>query len=68
MQVSNQANPSTIEPKSERNYPRDKTLHELFETQVEKTPENIALIFHEDKLTPHASRILNAWLALRLSR
>ncbi|WP_336604367.1 amino acid adenylation domain-containing protein, partial [Paenibacillus sp. MMS18-CY102] len=30
-------------------YPRDKTIHELFEEQVERTPESIAIVF-EDKL------------------
>ncbi|MCK4260471.1 MAG: amino acid adenylation domain-containing protein [Halanaerobiales bacterium] len=32
-------------------YPRDKTLHELFEEQVEKTPDHIALIYQNQKLT-----------------
>jgi amino acid adenylation domain-containing protein/non-ribosomal peptide synthase protein (TIGR01720 family) len=32
-------------------YRKDKTIHELFEEQVEKTPENIALVFEEQKLT-----------------
>jgi len=32
-------------------YPFDKTIHRLFEEQVEKTPGNTALILHEDKLT-----------------
>ncbi|NLD45892.1 MAG: amino acid adenylation domain-containing protein, partial [Clostridiaceae bacterium] len=31
-------------------YPSDKTLAELFEEQVEKTPENIAVVFEEKKL------------------
>ncbi|MCC5438880.1 non-ribosomal peptide synthetase [Clostridium botulinum] len=33
------------------NYPKDKTIHELFEEQVERTPENIAVIFQDKKLT-----------------
>ena len=33
------------------NYPKDKTIHQLFEEQVKRTPENIALKFGEDKLT-----------------
>ena len=33
------------------NYPQDKTLVELFEEQVLKTPDNIALVFGDDNLT-----------------
>ena len=36
---------------TETNYPKDKTIYQLFEEQVEKTPDNIALIFGEQKLT-----------------
>ncbi len=32
-------------------YPKDKTIVELFEEQVEKTPDNIAVVFEEEKLT-----------------
>lgn len=32
-------------------YPKDKTLHELFEEQANKTPHNIAIIFEEQQLT-----------------
>ena len=32
-------------------YPRDKTIVDLFEEQVEKTPNNIALVFEGEKLT-----------------
>ncbi|MCB2311578.1 amino acid adenylation domain-containing protein [Clostridium tagluense] len=32
-------------------YPRDKTIHELFEEQVEKTPDNIAVVFEDKELT-----------------
>ena len=32
-------------------YPKDKTVAELFEEQVEKTPENIALVFADEELT-----------------
>ncbi|MBO9587036.1 MAG: amino acid adenylation domain-containing protein, partial [Flavobacterium sp.] len=32
-------------------YPKDKTITELFEEQVEKTPDNIAVAFEELKLT-----------------
>ncbi|HEY6186087.1 MAG TPA: amino acid adenylation domain-containing protein [Pyrinomonadaceae bacterium] len=41
---------------SERNetaadYPRDACLHQLFEQQVEKTPDALALVFKEERLT-----------------
>jgi amino acid adenylation domain-containing protein/thioester reductase-like protein/non-ribosomal peptide synthase protein (TIGR01720 family) len=32
-------------------YPKDKTIHELFEKQVEKTPANLAIVFQNRKLT-----------------
>ncbi len=32
-------------------YPKDKTIVQLFEEQVEKTPDNIALVFEDQKLT-----------------
>ena len=32
-------------------YPRDKTLVELFEEQVEKTPNNVAVVFEEKELS-----------------
>ena len=32
-------------------YPKDKTIHQLFEEQVEKTPDNIALVFEGNQLT-----------------
>ena len=32
-------------------YPRDKTITQLFEEQVEKTPNNIAVVFEDQKLT-----------------
>ncbi|WP_346940654.1 amino acid adenylation domain-containing protein [uncultured Clostridium sp.] len=32
-------------------YPKDKTIHELFEEQVEKTPNNIAVVFEDKRLT-----------------
>ncbi len=36
---------------TEMEYAKDKTLHELFIEQVEKTPEKIALVFEDEKLT-----------------
>ncbi|WP_205608364.1 non-ribosomal peptide synthetase, partial [Clostridium botulinum] len=32
-------------------YPKNKTIQELFEEQVEKTPNNIAVVFEDKKLT-----------------
>ncbi len=32
-------------------YPKDKCIHQLFEKQVEKTPEAVAVIFEDQKLT-----------------
>ncbi len=32
-------------------YPKDKTIYELFEEQVERTPDNIAVEYEEKKLT-----------------
>ena len=32
-------------------YPKAKTLHQLFEEQVEKTPQNTALVFGEERIT-----------------
>ena len=37
--------------KTEREYPKDKTIHQLFEEQVARTPNNIAVIFEDKKLT-----------------
>ena len=36
---------------TETDYPKDKCIHELFETQVEKTPDTIALVFEDQQLT-----------------
>ena len=37
--------------RTEREYPRGACIHELFEAQVERTPEAIALVFQEEQLT-----------------
>lgn len=37
--------------RSEVNYPTDKCIHELFEEQVRKTPDAIALVFEKKELT-----------------
>ncbi len=36
---------------TKEDYPRDKTVVELFEEQVQRTPENIAVVFEDRKLT-----------------
>ena len=37
--------------RTESNYPKEKTIQELFEEQVNKVPNNIAIVFGEQKLT-----------------
>jgi amino acid adenylation domain-containing protein/thioester reductase-like protein len=37
--------------KTEKDYPRDRTIHQLFEEQVLKTPDNIAVVYEDTKLT-----------------
>ena len=37
--------------KTETDYPKDKTVHELFEAQVKKTPHNTALVFENNKIS-----------------
>ena len=32
-------------------YPKDKTIYQLFEQQVKKTPDNMAVIFEDQKLS-----------------
>jgi amino acid adenylation domain-containing protein len=32
-------------------YPKDKCLHQLFEEQVQRTPDNVAIVFEEEQLT-----------------
>jgi amino acid adenylation domain-containing protein/non-ribosomal peptide synthase protein (TIGR01720 family) len=36
---------------TEEDYPRDKTIHELFEEQVEKTPDSVAVVYEGSQLT-----------------
>ena len=36
---------------TEAEYPRDRTIYDLFKKQVERTPDNIAVVFEKDKLT-----------------
>ncbi|MDI9357601.1 MAG: amino acid adenylation domain-containing protein [Phycisphaerales bacterium] len=37
--------------KTEADYPKDKTIHQLFEEQVARTPNNIAVVFEDKQLT-----------------
>ena len=36
---------------TKREYPRDKCIHQLFEEQVERTPEAVAVVFEDQQLT-----------------
>jgi amino acid adenylation domain-containing protein len=36
---------------TKRDYPRDKCIHELFEAQVERTPDAVAVVFEDKQLT-----------------
>ena len=36
---------------TKRDYPRDKCIHELFEQQVERTPDALAVVFGDQQLT-----------------
>ncbi|MBI4524484.1 MAG: amino acid adenylation domain-containing protein [Deltaproteobacteria bacterium] len=36
---------------TDRDYPRDKCIHQLFESQVERTPEAVAVVFEDQQLT-----------------
>jgi non-ribosomal peptide synthetase component F len=36
---------------TEADYPKDKTIQQLFEEQAEKTPDNIAVVFEDKRLT-----------------
>jgi amino acid adenylation domain-containing protein len=55
---------------TETDYPVDKTLVDLFEQQVEKTPSNIAVVFEEQQLTyqqlnEQANQLAHYLLALK---
>ncbi|MED7789652.1 non-ribosomal peptide synthetase, partial [Francisella sp. 19X1-34] len=36
---------------TDREYPKDKTIYQLFEEQVEQNPDNVALVFEDQELT-----------------
>jgi amino acid adenylation domain-containing protein len=49
---------------TEREYPRDQTVHGLFERQVERTPDSVAVVFGNERLTyaqlnDRANRVAN---------
>ncbi len=44
-------------------YPRNKTIHQLFEEQVNKTPNQIAVVFGHTKLTYKELNLRANWLA-----
>ncbi|MEM9243524.1 MAG: AMP-binding protein, partial [Pseudomonadota bacterium] len=37
--------------KTDRAYPKDKTIHQLFEEQVKRTPSNVAVVFEDRQMT-----------------
>jgi amino acid adenylation domain-containing protein/non-ribosomal peptide synthase protein (TIGR01720 family) len=43
----------TVWNDTEKSFPKNKTVHQLFEQQVEKTPDNIAVVFEDASLTYH---------------
>ncbi|MBN3951615.1 MAG: amino acid adenylation domain-containing protein [Nostoc sp. NMS7] len=42
---------------TQANYPQDKCIHQLFEEQVERTPDAVAVVFDNQKLTYHELNI-----------
>ncbi|MBE9167118.1 amino acid adenylation domain-containing protein [Pleurocapsales cyanobacterium LEGE 06147] len=36
---------------TQKDYPQDKCIHQLFEAQVQKTPEHLAVVFEKEQLT-----------------
>ncbi|MFN6572321.1 amino acid adenylation domain-containing protein [Dendronalium sp. ChiSLP03b] len=38
---------------TQTNYPSDKCIHQLFEEQVQRTPDAVALVFEDEQLTYH---------------
>lgn len=58
---------------TEADYPHDKTIVDLFEEQVEKTPDNIAIVFEDQKLTykelnEKANRLANYILSYNIKK
>src|SRR5437870_2512457 len=36
---------------TKRDYPKDKCIHEIFEEQIEKSPDAVAIVFEDEELT-----------------
>lgn len=58
---------------TQMDYPKDKTISQLFEEQVEKTPDNIAVVFGDQQLTyrelnERANSLANYLLQLNISK
>lgn len=53
---------------TQADYPQDKCIHQLFEQQVEKTPDAVAVVFGEQKLTYQELNYLANQLAHYLQR
>ena len=49
--IPNEERIKLLENETSRAYPRDRCVHELFELQVERTPEAIAVIFEDQELS-----------------
>ena len=52
--------------RTEREYPRDKCVHQLFEEQVERTPDAVAVVFEKDSLTYRELNVRSNQLAHHL--
>ena len=53
---------------TEADYPKDKCIHQLFEEQAAKTPDNIAVVFEEQRLTYQELNQKSNQLALYLQQ
>lgn len=53
---------------TKRAYPENRCIHELFETQVERTPDRIAVVLGDESLTYHELAKRVEHLAVRLRR
>ncbi|HBM16658.1 MAG TPA: hypothetical protein DD381_10010 [Lentisphaeria bacterium] len=54
--------------KTEAPYPKNKTIQQLFEEQVDKTPDSIALVFEDEKLTYRELNVRSNQLARYLRK
>jgi non-ribosomal peptide synthetase component F len=51
---------------TQTDYPKDKCIHQLFEEQVERTPNAIAVVFEEQQLTYQFVSRRN-WIGMNLN-